>query len=134
MLLTVPMLSGLCGLAVSGSSADKSMLTAWAYAASSSGRISIKSASLCWARRNCLVISSLGKMDVVTPHSAPILVMVARSGTVSELAPSPPYSKITPTFPLVVKISSTLRIKSLAETHGDSFPDKLMRTTFGQTR
>ena len=34
-----------------------------------------------WAARKARVTSSLGKMEVVAPSSAPILVMVARSGT-----------------------------------------------------
>ena len=36
-------------------------------------------------RRNARVTSSLGKMEVVAPSSAPMLVMVARSGTVKAL-------------------------------------------------
>ena len=39
-------------------------------------------------------------MEVVAPSSAPILVIVARSGTVSEDTPSPAYSTIFPTPPL----------------------------------
>jgi len=37
------------------------------------------------------VFSSLGKIDVVAPSSAPILVMVALSGTVKLFTPGPPY-------------------------------------------
>ena len=45
---------------------------------------------------NARVTSSEGKMEVVAPSSAPILVMVARSGTESVATPSPPYSMILP--------------------------------------
>ncbi len=81
--------------------------------------------------RNSLVISSLGNTDVVTPHSAPMLVIVARSGTLSVFIPAPPYSKTQPTLPLVVNISSTLRTTSFAATHGLSFPVRLILITFG---
>ena len=35
-------------------------------------------------------------MEVVAPSSAPILVMVARSGTERLATPAPPYSMIVP--------------------------------------
>ena len=41
------------------------------------------------------VIASLGKIEVVTPSSAPMLVMVARSGTERVATPAPTYSMIT---------------------------------------
>ena len=47
-----------------------------------------------WAARKRRVMSSLGNIEVVTPHSAPMLAMVARSGTVGNASPLPPYSKI----------------------------------------
>ena len=61
-------------------------------------------------------------MEVVAPNSAPILVMVARSGTVRVFAPSPPHSMMAPTPPLTDRISSSLRAASLAVTKGRSLP------------
>ena len=63
-----------------------------------------------------------------------MFVIVARSGTDKVFTPSPPYSKIQPTFPLVVKISSILSTTSFAEHHGLSLPVKFILITFGQVR
>ena len=52
--------------------------------------------------------SSEGKTDVVTPISAPMFAMVARSGTLKVATPSPPYSSTTPTLPVVVRRESML--------------------------
>ena len=81
--------------------------------------------------RNAFVTLSEGKIEVVTPSSAPMFVIVARSGTDSVSTPSPPYSTIDPTFPFVVRISSSLRMTSLAATHGWRFPVRFTLTTFG---
>ncbi len=78
-----------------------------------------------------LVSSSEGKTEVVTPISAPMLVIVARSGTVSVSTPGPSYSTIAPTLPLVPKSSSILSTTSLAPTHGPSSPVSQMRYTRG---
>src|SRR3989304_1807505 len=43
-----------------------------------------------WALRNAFVTLSEGKIEVVTPSSAPMFVIVARSGTDSVSTPSPP--------------------------------------------
>ena len=47
------------------------------------------------------------------------------------LTPSPQYSMTLPTPPLTERISRTLRITSLAATHGRSLPVRLTFTTFG---
>ena len=48
---------------------------------------------------NSRVTSSEGNTEVEAPSSAPMLVMVARSGTDRDLTPSPVYSMILPTPP-----------------------------------
>ena len=40
----------------------------------------------------------------------------------SDCTPAPPYSRITPTLPLVDSVSSILRMTSLAATHSASLP------------
>ena len=91
-----------------------------------------QSASLSCARKKSFVISSDGKIEVVTPTSAPILVMVARCGTDKFFTPGPKYSRTLPTFPFVVRIDSTLRITSIDETQGGSLPSRLTPITLGQ--
>ena len=59
-------------------------------------------------------------MEVVAPSSAPMLVMVARSGTVSVATPGPPYSMIFPTPPFTVNKRSTSKMTSFAETQSCS--------------
>ncbi len=100
---TVPMLSGECGLAMSGSTAPRSSSMTRSYFASASAASAVQSDSRFCALRNACVISSLGKTEVVTPSSAPMFVIVARSGTERVLTPSPPYSMTVPTLPLVVR-------------------------------
>jgi hypothetical protein len=78
--------------------------------------------------------ASLGNTEVVTPHSAPMLAIVARSGTSSVATPGPPYSNTHPTLPCVPKSASTFRMTSLAETQGASRPFSRIRTTRGQVR
>jgi len=131
---TVPMLSGLWGFAASGTSPARSMSTTLSYCASESASSSTQSASRCSAAKKRRVMESLGKTDVVRPSSAPMLAMVARSGTVRPASPSPPYSKTRPTLPRVVKMSRSFKITSLAETQGGSFPVRFTRTTRGQVR
>ena len=75
--------------------------------------------------------SSDGKMDVVAPSSAPMLVMVARSGTERVATPGPAYSTILPTPPLTVIWRSTSRMMSLAATQGLSLPVSVTRTILG---
>jgi hypothetical protein len=60
-----------------------------------------------------------------------MFVIVARSGTDSVSTPSPPYSTMEPTFPLVVRISRSLRMTSLAATQGWSAPVRFTFTTRG---
>ena len=131
---TVPILSGECGFAIIGSIEPRSRSITLVYSASASAASSIHSDCRRCAFRNMRVISSLGKTDVVTPSSAPMLVMVARSGTESVLIPSPPYSITMPTLPLVVSILRTVRMTSLADTQGWSFPERLTFSTLGQVR
>ena len=92
------------------------------YSASGSLSRGTKSASLPWAARKRRVCSSEGKMEVVAPNSAPMLVMVARSGTVRVAAPGPPHSMMAPTPPLTERISRIFSAASLAETKGFNFP------------
>src|SRR3972149_5112308 len=75
-----------------------------------------------WARKYSRVRSSAGKMEVVAPSSAPMLVMVLRSGTLSEATPSPQYSKILPTPPFTLRRRSSSKMMSLAATQGCSRP------------
>ena len=98
------------------------MVRVSSYTASGSEESSTHWSPRPWASKKLLVISSEGKMEVVAPSSAPMLVMVARSGTVRVLAPSPPYSIILPTPPFTLSFCSTARITSLAETQGESSP------------
>ncbi len=124
-------LPGLCGAAVSGSRLLKSTSTILSYAASGSGSSSTHCSSRPCAARKRRVSASEGKTDVVTPISAPIFVIVARSGTLNVATPGPPYSNIQPTLPLVEKISSILRITSLALTQGCNCPVSFTRQTWG---
>ena len=55
-------------------------------------------------------------MEVVAPSSAPMLVMVARSGTLRVETPSPPHSMIAPTPPLTDRMRRISRLTSLAVT------------------
>ena len=75
--------------------------------------------------------SSDGNTLVVTPSSAPMLVMVARCGTVREATPGPKYSTMEPTLPLVVRIESKCRITSFAAHHGPSLLVSFTPITFG---
>ena len=124
-------LSGMCGIAASGSSADRSTVYSSSYSASGSDASGTHTSPRPCASRNALVASSDGKIEVVAPSSAPMLVMVARSGTDRVLTPSPAYSTILPTPPLTVIWRRTSRITSFAETHGDSLPVSVTRTIFG---
>ena len=55
-------------------------------------------------------------MEVVAPSSAPMLVMVARSGTLRVETPAPPHSMIAPTPPLTDRMRRISRLTSLAVT------------------
>ena len=125
-------LSGECGSAMSGSSVDKSMTSVSSYSASPSAARGLKSEPLPCASRKRRVCSSLGKMDVVAPSSAPMFVIVPRSGTVSVETPSPQYSRILPTPPFTVRTRSTSRITSFAATHGRRRPFNSTLSTFGR--
>jgi hypothetical protein len=127
-------LSGLCGIAASGSSFSSPIVISFSYTASVSGLSSTQSISLPCARRKSLVISSLGNMEVVAPSSAPIFVIVALSGTVRFSIPSPAYSIILPTPPFTLIILSTSSIISFADTHGFNLPVKTTFTTEGIMR
>ena len=92
---------------------------------------SMYASSLPCAFMNLRTCSSAGTMDVVAPISAPILVMVARSGTSSVAAPGPTYSYTLPSPPLMVTLRSISRMTSLALTPGWSFPVRLTLMTLG---
>ena len=70
-------------------------------------------------------------MELVAPSSAPMLVMVARSGTLRVLTPSPPHSMIRPTPPLTERIRRISRLTSLAVTKGRSAPVSYTLMTWG---
>ena len=72
--------------------------------------------------RYVLVTSSLGKIVVVAPSSAPILAIVDRSGTVNVSTPDPWYSNILPIPPLTVSRLSISKMTSLAVTPKLSAP------------
>ena len=94
--------------------------------------MAVKSDSLFWAARNFRVCSSLGKRLVVTPSSAPILVIVARCGTLRDSTPLPKYSTTQPTLPFVVNILRSFRMTSLAATQSFNLPVNFTPATFGQ--
>ena len=121
-LFTVTTWSGMWGQAIRGSRLERSISITRSYSASASGCSSRKSFSRPWALRKARVISSEGKMELVAPSSAPMLVMVARSGTVRVFAPSPPHSIIFPTPPFTESMRSISRLISLAVTKGRRAP------------
>ena len=128
---TVTTLPGLWGAAIIGSTFARSTTNVSSYFAPLSATILTKSFARPCAARNCFVTASDGKTLVVTPSSAPMLVIVAREGTSSVATPGPVYSKIQPTLPLVPYFSSTLRITSLAETPFLSLPLRTIARTLG---
>ena len=117
-------LSGWCGQAHNGTSSLKFSSISPSYSASASGRISVKSSSLFSAFRNFLTCSSAGKMEVVAPISAPMLVMLARSDTLKVAAPGPTYSKTLPRPPLMPTRRSISRMTSFALQPGCKCPVK----------
>ena len=62
------------------------------YSASGSGARGVQSSSLPSSMKNRRTTSSLGKMEVVAPISAPMLAMVERSRTLMVSTPGPVYS------------------------------------------
>ena len=94
----------------------------------------MNSFSLPWERMNSRTRSSAGKMEVVAPISAPILVMVARSETVRVRAPGPTYSNTFPRPPLIPTRRSISRITSLALQPGFKCPTRFTFTTLGMVR
>ena len=70
----------------------------------------------------------------VTPSSAPMFVIVARSGTLSVFTPGPVYSTIQPTLPLVERIERSVRMTSLAPANGCRRPARRTWSTFGHVR
>ena len=75
------------------------MLISSSYTASGSALRATKSSSRSCAFKKARVVSSEGNIDVVAPSSAPMFVIVARSGTLRLLTPSPQYSITLPTPP-----------------------------------
>jgi len=121
----------MCGCAISGSSASRSNSISSSYSASASAASAVKSPSRPWLRSHSAVTSSDGKMLVVAPSSAPMFVIVARSGTLKVATPGPVYSMTLPTPPLTLMRRSTSRITSFAATHGASRPVSRTPTTCG---
>ena len=105
--------SGMWGWAIIGSILERSISIISSYSAPSSA------ARLCqpsrfWSASHSLVTWSLGKMEVVTPSSAPMLVIVARWGTERLATPSPKYSNTLPTPFLTVHRRKSSSITSFA--------------------
>ena len=126
-------LSGLDGVAISGSRVSRSITISLSYSAPGSGFNSAQSFSRPCALKKARVCSSEGNIEDVAPSSAPILVIVALSGRVRLLIPSPPYSNTFPTPPFTVCCLSTSRIMSFALTPARSFPCSFTWTTSGIT-
>ena len=110
--------SGEPGSATSGTIADRSSSNWSSYVASSSGTAARQSSPRPRRVRNERVTSSLGNTLVVSPSSAPMLAIVIRWAASSVFRPGPPYSKILPVPPPMVRRRSSSRITSLAVTHG----------------
>ena len=127
-------LSGLLGCAAIGCRLERSMVISSSYSASGSASSSRQSPALPRAAKNSRVLRSLGKMEVVAPVSAPMLAMVARSGTLRLIRPSPKYSNILPTPPLTPTRRSSSSITSLAATIGFRWPVSVTRQTLGMVK
>ena len=75
--------------------------------------------------------ASYGKIEVVAPSSAPMLVMVALPVHASDAAPGPKYSMIRLVPPLVVRIPASFRITSLGADQPRSSPLSRTPISFG---
>ena len=115
-------LSGECGCAAMGWRLERSSSISSSYSASGSASSRTHCPALPRAEKKSRVRSSLGKTVVVAPSSAPMLAIVARSGTERVLTPGPPYSIIFPTPPLTLRRRSSSSMTSLAETMRLSSP------------
>jgi hypothetical protein len=73
---TVAMLPGEWGVAASGTRSSSRIVTVRSYSASGSAFTSAQSFPRPCASRKAFVVASLGKIEVVTPHSAPMFVIV----------------------------------------------------------
>ena len=124
-------LSGLRGLAMSGSRPARSITISSSYRAPSSPTSSRKSSGRSCASRKARVRWSAGKIPKVAPSSRIMLQMVARWGTDRVATPSPSkrYARLIP--PLTVIRRSISRITSFADTHGWSSFSRTTLTTAG---
>src|SRR6267142_761189 len=75
--------------------------------------------------------SSYGKIEVVAPSSAPMLVIVPLPVQLIELVPGPKYSITRFVPPDTVRISHTLRITSFGADQPESRPVRRTPTNFG---
>src|SRR2546428_12741867 len=75
--------------------------------------------------------SSYGKIEVVAPSSAPMLVIVPLPVQLIDGAPGPKYSITGLVPPATVRISQTLRITSLGAVQPESRPVRRTPTNFG---
>ena len=91
-LFTLPIFPGLWGFAIKCSNLLKLILIILSYFEFLSGINDLKSFNLPWAFINSFVTLSAGNIEVKTPASAPIFVIVALSGTDKYLIPLPLYS------------------------------------------
>ena len=85
-----------------------------------------------WAFMYSRVFSSEGKIEVVAPSSAPMLVMVARSVAERLFTPGPVYSRILPTAALDRQAAQNLQDDVLGGDPGlESCPLSSTRKTLG---
>ena len=75
--------------------------------------------------------SSKGKIEVVAPNSAPMLVMVPLPVQLIEDVPGPKYSTTRFVPPFTVRISQTFRITSFGDAQPSRLPVRRTPTRFG---
>jgi len=126
--------SGECGHAARADSSVRLISITLSYTASLSAVCSVQSAARPMLSRNFFVVLSEGNTEHVAPSSAPMLVTVARCGTVRLSTPSPKYSYTAPTPPLTVSRRRTSRMISLAPIPLRSVPVSFTPKTFGMAR
>jgi hypothetical protein len=113
---------GECGRAISGSSAERSIVSTLSYSAPGSAASGTKSSGRRCASSHSRTCSSLGNTAVVAPVSTTMLQIVARSVAESVAAPGPKNSKIIPRPPRTPWRRSSSRITSFACTQSGSDP------------
>jgi hypothetical protein len=107
--------SGLCGIAISGSSESKSIASVASMCASGSLRSVVHGLSVRPSRYSA-VFSSAGKMPVSDPASTAMFATASRSSIVSASAPGPTNSSAMFVPPPAPISASTARITSFPDT------------------